>query len=82
MSKKALPEKYRTIIALLKFEDVPPIPLTGFIADTVDTHEPYFHAFNKRGYSVELIAKWNYLDEIAPGYALPVSEKHERIEND
>ena len=70
MNGKQLPEKDRTIIALLKFEDVPPVPMTGFIADTIDTHEPYFHAFNRRGYSVELIAKWDYLDEVLPEYAL------------
>lgn len=70
-----LPEKEILVLALLKFEDVPPLPLTGFIAETVDTHEPYFHAFNKRGYSVDLIVKWDYLDEIAPGYAFPVPNK-------
>lgn len=70
MKRKQLPEKYRTIIALLKFEGVPPVPLTGFIAETTDTHEPYFHAFNRRGYSVKLIAKWDYLDEVLPGYAV------------
>ena len=69
-SSADLPEKYRTVIALLKFDDVPPVPLTGFIAETVDTHEPYFHAFNRRGYSVELIAKLDYLDEVLPGYAI------------
>ena len=70
MNGKQLPEKYRTIIALLKFEDVPPVPLTGFIAETKDTHEPYFHAFNRRGYDVSLIARWDYLDEVLPGYAI------------
>ena len=70
MNGKQLPEKYRTIIALLKFEDVPPVPLTGFIAETSDTHEPYFHAFNRRGYDVSLIKKWDYLHEVLPGYCL------------
>ena len=68
--KKELPEMYRTILALLVFEDVPPLPLTGFLAETIDTHEKYFHAFNRIGYSTELIHKWDYLDEIAPGYCI------------
>ena len=70
MEKSQLPEKYVTIIALLTFGEVPPVPLTGFIAETTDTHEPYFHAFNKRGYDVSLIAKWDYLAEVLPGYCL------------
>ena len=69
--KKELPEMYRTVLALLVFDEIPPLPLTGFIAETIDTHEKYFHAFNKIGYSTELIKKkWDYLDEIAPGYCL------------
>ena len=68
--KKDLPEMHRTILALLVFEDVPPLPLTGFFAETIDTHEKYFHAFNRIGYSTELIRKWDYLDEIAPGYCI------------
>ena len=68
--KKELPEMYRTVLALLVFDEIPPLPLTGFIAETIDTHEKYFHAFNKIGYSTELIKKWDNLDEIAPGYCL------------
>lgn len=72
---KKLPEKYVTIIALLVFEDVPPLPLTGFIAETIDTHEPYFQSYNKYGYDVSLIKKWDYLDEVLPGYCLPCLRK-------
>lgn len=75
--KKKLPEKERTVIALLVFEDVPPLPLTGFVAETSDTHEPYFHAFNRRGYDVSLIAKWDYLDEVLPGYCIPCGRRSE-----
>ena len=71
MTREELPEPGVTVIALLVFPDVPPLPLTGFIAETIDTHEPYFHAFNKRGYSISLIRKWDYLAEVLPGYALP-----------
>ena len=40
--KNDLPEMHRTILALLVFEDVPPLPLTGFLAETIDTHENTF----------------------------------------
>lgn len=70
--KNELPKPYITILALLKFEDVPPISAVGFIAETTDTKIPYFHVplFGGRGYDVSLIAKWVYLDEIAPEYAI------------
>ena len=68
--KKEMPEMWRVVLALLVFGDVPPLPLTGFIAETTDTHEKYFHAFNTIGYSTDLIAKWDYLDEIAPEYCM------------
>ena len=38
MKKDELPEPGVTIIALLVFGDVPPLPLTGFIAETTDTN--------------------------------------------
>ena len=79
---KELPEKYVTIIALLVFEDVPPLPMTGFIAETSDTHEPYFHAFNRRGYDVSLIKKWDYLHEVLPGYCLPTNHHKNKNKED
>lgn len=75
-----LPEKCVTIIALLVFPDVPPVPLTGFIAETTDTHKPYFQSFNKLGYDVSLIAKWDYLADVLPGYSLPTNH-HKNKEN-
>lgn len=76
-NNQELPEKYCTVIVLLKFEDVPPIPAIGFIAETTDTKTPYFHCplFRGRGYDVSLIAKWDYLDEVCPGYCLPTHQK-------
>ena len=68
--RKNLPAMYVTVIALMKFPDVPPVPLTGFIAETSDTHEPYFHTFAGRGFDVSLIAKWDYLAEVLPGYCI------------
>lgn len=40
--KKELPEMYRTVLALLVFDEIPPLPLTGFIAETIDTHKNIF----------------------------------------
>ena len=40
--KKEMPEMWRVVLALLVFGDVPPLPLTGSIAETVDTHEKTF----------------------------------------
>lgn len=66
-----LPEKYITVIVLLKWEDIPPIPAIGFIAETIDTMTPYFHCpVSRRGYDISLILKWDYLSEVCPGYAL------------
>ena len=75
MDKNNLPDKFVTIIALLVFPDMPPMPMTGFIAETTDTHEPYFHAFNERGYDVSLIAKWDYLGDVLPGYCITTHQK-------
>lgn len=69
-STKQLPTPYMTVIALIDGGDLPPIPLTGFMAETTDTHEPYFHAFGGRGYSPDLILKWDYLREVCTGYAV------------
>ena len=68
-----LPEQYVSVIALLNFKDVGLVPVIGFIAKTVDTKKAYFHVplFGGRGYDVSLIVKWDYLDEIAPGYCIP-----------
>ena len=38
--KPELPEEFRTIIALIKFDDMPPMPVTGYMAD-VDTDAAY-----------------------------------------
>ena len=73
-----LPEQFVSVIALLDFEDAGLVPVIGFITETVDTKKPYFHVplFDGRGYDVSLIAKWDYLDEIAPGYCIPGGHKN------
>ena len=73
-----IPEKYRNIIALLKFDDVPPIAAVGFVAETTDTKEPYFHIpLDRAGYDISLIVKWDYLDEVAPEYCGVIEEVKE-----
>ena len=66
-----LPEPGKMVLALLKFEDVPPMPVVGFMAETTDTREPYFHVpGSKRGYRPDLVAKWKYLKDIAPDFTI------------
>lgn len=66
-----LPEPGKRVLALLWFEDVPPLPVVGFMAETIDTHEPYFHCpGNRQGYHPDLVAKWRYLKDIAPDFTI------------
>lgn len=66
-----LPDEYIAVLALLKFEDVPPMPVVGFMAKTVDDQTPYFHVPAGRiGYDPALIIKWRYLKDIAPDFTL------------
>lgn len=73
-----LPEQFVSVIALLNFNDMGLVPAIGFIAETIDTGKQYFHVplFGGRGYDVSLIVKWDYLDEIAPGYCIPGGHKN------
>lgn len=77
MNAKQLPKPFITVIALIDGGEMPPMPLTGFMAETIDTHEPYFHAYNKCGYSPDLILKWDYLHEVLPEYTHYVTVKKE-----
>lgn len=47
-NQTGLPEPGKIVLALLKFEDVPPLPAVGFMAGTTYTHEPYFHCPGNR----------------------------------
>jgi hypothetical protein len=59
------------VLALLKFEDVPPMPVVGFMTETIDTHELYFHVpGSRRGYYPDIVAKWKYLEDIAPDFTI------------
>ena len=67
------PTLFRTIIALFKFDDVPPFPAVGYVSKTSDTEELYFACFVPRtGYAWNLVVKWDYLDEVCKGYSVPI----------
>ena len=70
------PEPYVTIIAMVKFNDVPAFPACGYLARTSDSDEPYLAVFVPRtGYAWELVAGWDYLNIVAPDYSIPVKEE-------
>lgn len=70
-NKIELPQPEKIVLALLWFVDVPPMPVIGFMAETTDTHEPYFHCpGNRQGYHPDLVAKWKYLKDIAPDFTI------------
>lgn len=69
--KTELPEPDKLVLALLKFDDVPPMPVVGFMAKTIDTHEPYFHCpGNWQGYHPDLVVKWRYLKDVTPDFTI------------
>ena len=53
-------------------------PESELVAETTDTKEPYFHIpLDRAGYDISLIAKWDYLDEVAPEYCGVIEEVEE-----
>jgi len=74
-----LPQKYRNILALIKFEDYPAFPAAGYLSMTADTNEPYFSVFLPKGvgYAWRLVTKWVYIDDLIEGYTIPVREEGE-----
>ena len=68
-NKPELPEEFRTIIALIKFDDMPPMPLTGYMAhistNTTDHfHEPALFTYIPKGHAFawEMVLKWDYIE--------------------
>ena len=65
--KPELPEEFRTIIALVKFDDVPPMPLTGYMVRiSAEGHdpEPALFTYMPKGHAFawEMILKWDYIE--------------------
>lgn len=66
-NKPELPEEFRTIIALVKFDDVPPMPLTGYMVRiSAEGHdpEPALFTYIPRGHAFawEMVLKWDYIE--------------------
>lgn len=73
------PELFRTIIALVKFPDIPPLPAIGYAANCIDDETLIYFAcpIEKKGYAWELVAKWDYLEDVAPAYLCPSWERRQ-----
>ena len=71
------PEPFKTIIALLKFNDIPAIPAIGYGATAIDDPDCFYFAcpIEKKGYAWDLVVKWDYLIDVAPNYHVPHWEK-------
>lgn len=68
MTTKQLPAPFVTVIAMLDTE-LGLLPVTGYMAETVDTKEPYFQAYGgKADYHPAMITKWRYLRDVAPDF--------------
>ena len=67
MTDPHLPAPFVTVIAML-YTELGLLPVTGYMAETVDT-KPYFQAYGgKAAYHPAMIAKWRYLRDIAPDF--------------
>lgn len=61
------PKDYRDIIALISFEDFPPIPAVGFVA-TENDHTVFFIKIDRMHVDWDRILAWKYLDDAWPEY--------------
>ena len=77
--KTELPEEFRNILALVKFQDYPAFPAAGYMARTSDTNEPYLSVFLPKGtgYDWSLVVNWVYIDDLIKGFTVPVKEDAE-----
>lgn len=71
------PKLFRTILALIKFNDIPAIPAVGYAANAIDDDDFIYFAdpISKSGYGWNMVVKWRYLDEVAPDFVIPYWEQ-------
>lgn len=74
------PQLYRTIIALIKFADIPAIPAIGYAAQAKDDPDFIYFActIEMKGYDWSLVARWDYLEDVAPNYLVPQWEGNKK----
>ena len=71
--KDEIPVLHRDIIALLKFDDIGPVPACGCACRTIDEHKMLYFAphLSRNGYAWDLVVHWDYLGEVTQGYTVP-----------
>ena len=74
------PQLFRTIIVLVKFADMPPIPAIGYAANAIDDPDMIYFAspLERKGWDWSLIARWDYLEDVAPRYLVPSWEGNKK----
>ena len=78
------PELYQPIVAILKFEDVGPVPVIGYAVKYPTENVICFVPHCGRDmYTWEIVAKWDYLEKVLPQYSLTgktklKQEKHKK----
>lgn len=62
-----LPKEFATIIALMDCGEIGATPQLGFLVKHKDGDALFVDG---KLYSFELVLKWDYLNEVLPGYAI------------
>ena len=70
-SNKETPPEFEDIVALVKFEDIGPVAMIGYLAKH-ETHGVVFVPKLMRGAVClwEQVIKWDYMKDVLPGYTL------------
>ena len=59
---------------------MPPIPAIGYAANAIDDPDMIYFAcpIERKGYDWSLIARWDYLEDVAPRYLVPSWEGNKK----
>ena len=69
-SNKEMPPEFEDIVALIKFEDIGPVAMIGYLAKH-ETHGVVFAPKCARFVCLwEQVIKWDYMKDVLPGYTL------------